>query len=363
MSYRIASKKDIDQLVEIENHSFDTDMLSKRQFLYFIEKAHSYLLVLEKKGVIQGYGLLLFHQGTSLARLYSIAINPSFRGQKLGQKILEKLEEVALEEDCTYIRLEVKVSNKSAINLYEKLGYRKFSHKLDYYEDHQDALCYEKKIKKKIRKPKLKVPYYEQTLEFTCGPSSLMMAMKTFDASIALNQDTEMQLWREATTIFMTSGHGGCGPHGLALAAYKRGFEVELYLNSKAPLFVEGVRNKKKKEVIEIVQKQFERKLKQSQVKVFYDEYSWETISQILKDGGIPLILISAYRLTETKSPHWICITGIQEDFIFFHDSDIDDDQNKIDNMDIPVRKDEFEKMAKFGSRQLKSIVAIYSKK
>ena len=34
----------------------------------------------------------------------------------------------------------------------------------------------------------------------------------------------EMQLWREATTIFMAAGHGGCSGQGLALAATRRGF-------------------------------------------------------------------------------------------------------------------------------------------
>jgi len=33
------------------------------------------------------------------------------------------------------------------------------------------------------------------------------------------SREEEINLWREATTIFMTSGHGGCHPIGLALAA------------------------------------------------------------------------------------------------------------------------------------------------
>jgi hypothetical protein len=51
-----------------------------------------------------------------------------------------------------------------------------------------------------------------------------MMAMKALDPAMELNRTLELRLWREATTIFMTSGHGGCGPYGLALSAYRRGF-------------------------------------------------------------------------------------------------------------------------------------------
>lgn len=142
--------------------------------------------------------------------------------------------------------------------------------------------------------------------------------------------------------------------------AHKRGFEVELYLNSSAPLFIEGVRSKHKKEIIELVQKDFEKKIKKEKIKVFKDEYDWDTIREIFAHGGIPVLLISAYRLTETKAPHWIVLTAMEGDFIYFHDPEIDAEQSVVDNFNVPVRRDEFELMAKFGSRQLKSIVALY---
>ncbi len=363
IKFRLAVKEDAAKLFEIEEKSFTSDCLSLRQFNYFINKANSSLIAAYEKEseVLLGYALILFHRGTSLARLYSIAVAPEYRKFKVGLKLMRKIEDEALERGSTYIRLEVKTTNDRAIKLYEELGYRKFGHKVNYYEDHEDAECYEKKIRKFESRPKIKVPYYHQKTEFTCGPSSLMMAMKAFDKSVQFKLSTEMQIWREATTIFMTSGHGGCGPHGLALAAKRRNFEVELYLNSKASLFIKGVRDKKKKDIIEIVQKEFEKELKQTNVKIYYDEYSFATLKDILDSGGIPLVLISAYRLTETKAPHWIVITGIEEDFIYFHDPEIDDNQTPYDNMDIPVSKIEFEKMSKFGTGQLKSIVAIYS--
>ncbi|MCT7656069.1 peptidase C39 family protein [Oceanimonas sp. NS1] len=91
------------------------------------------------------------------------------------------------------------------------------------------------------------MPYYRQTTEFTCGPASLMMALSALDATHHTQPDEELQLWREATTIFMTQGHGGCGPHGLALAAHRRGFAVELVLNQDGPLFINSVRSPDKK--------------------------------------------------------------------------------------------------------------------
>ncbi|HAQ00126.1 MAG TPA: ribosomal-protein-alanine acetyltransferase, partial [Rhodospirillum rubrum] len=75
-----------------------------------------------------------------------------------------------------------------------------------------------------------RVPLYHQTLEFTCGSACLMMAMHALDSRQPMTRSHEIRLWREATTIFMASGHGGCGPHGLALAAHRRGFEAEIYV-------------------------------------------------------------------------------------------------------------------------------------
>ena len=57
-----------------------------------------------------------------------------------------------------------------------------------------------------------KLPYYNQSTDFTCGPSSLMMAMTALDKSQAIDRAHELQLWREANTVFMGKGHPGSSP-------------------------------------------------------------------------------------------------------------------------------------------------------
>src|SRR5690554_5390758 len=120
------------------------------------------------------------------------------------------------------------------------MGYTIFGSYEDYYEDHQDALRMQKRIRY-IPQNLLarQTPWFQQTTEFTCGPAALMMAMASLDGRHAPNQGDELQIWREATTIFMTSGHGGTHPVGLALAARKRGFEATAFVNQSEPLFVE----------------------------------------------------------------------------------------------------------------------------
>ena len=113
MTYRLAKIKDIDRLVELENSCFTYDQLDRKKFRYFITKGHDDLVVQIKENVITGYGLLLYRKGTSLSRLYSIAISPDYRGQSLGKELMKVLEDYATENDSSYIRLEVKKSNKS----------------------------------------------------------------------------------------------------------------------------------------------------------------------------------------------------------------------------------------------------------
>ena len=90
---------------------------------------------------------MLFHEGPSLARLYSIAIDPRARGIGLGQKLLEAAEQAARDNDRAYMRLEVRPDNRGAIALYERNGYRPFATVRDYYEDHSEALRFEKRIR------------------------------------------------------------------------------------------------------------------------------------------------------------------------------------------------------------------------
>ncbi|MFG1499507.1 GNAT family N-acetyltransferase/peptidase C39 family protein [Halobacteriovorax sp. XZX-3] len=358
--FRDATLEDLNALLAIEEESFDGDRLSATNFKYAITKSHGALKVILVNKVIAGYILVLFHRGTSLGRIYSIAISKGHQGQGLAKKLMLLAEKVGLEHSCSYLRLEVKRTNKGAISLYEKLGYKEFKIKHDYYEDHQDALCYEKRIRKAPLKAKRNIPYYQQTTDFTCGPSALMMALRFLRPKIKLNQELELDLWREATTIYMASGHGGCGPHGIALAAANRGLKTEIYINRKSSLFTDTVRDKKKKQVIELVQSNFEKKLKEVGVKTHFKNYGISKIREIIEGGGLALVLISAYRLTETKVPHWIVITNIDDEFIYFNDPDLKDNQDKVDNINIPVGIDEFEKMAKYGSGQLKCVISLF---
>lgn len=361
---RTASLSDLDALLQIEGRAFDLDRFSRRTFRYLLTKANATTLVYESNNQICGYAMVLFNMGTSLARLYSLAVDPDYQHQKLGQQLLQAAEQVSLDEGCITIRLEVRPDNKQAIRFYEKNGYIKFGIAEDYYEDHAEALRYEKKLDPHPNIDMAKVPFYGQTLEFTCGPSALMMAMHALDDDIPFNREQELRLWRESTTIFMTSGHGGCGPYGLALAAYHRGFDIELYVSESGVLFVDSVRDPEKKEVMRLVQADFIEELSGLPVKIHCNPLSVEELQMDFEQGAIPIVLISSYRMYNEKAPHWVVVTGFDEKYIYVHDPYIDKEAGKsaMDCMNMPIAKKDFARMARYGKAGQKAALIIKKK-
>ncbi|MEJ2106738.1 MAG: ribosomal protein S18-alanine N-acetyltransferase [Acidiferrobacteraceae bacterium] len=358
---RAARPEDLDALVAIENRSFTVDRFSRRSFRYLLTRANAETLVFEEEGRVLGYVMLLFNTGTSLARLYSLAVDPDSRGHGLGAQLIEAAEAVARDRDCITLRLEVRSDNPESIRLYEKLGYRRFGSLPDYYEDHMDALRYEKSLAPHLEPEMVRVPYYEQTLDFTCGPSALLMAMKALDPSIELDRTLELRLWRESTTIFMTSGHGGCGPYGMALSAYRMGFDVEIYVNEPGVMFVDSVRNEEKKEVMRLVQEDFLNELSKLPVKVHHGALNVEEMKQKFNEGGIPIVLISSYRIYREKFPHWVVVTGFDEKYIYVHDPYVDYESGKspTDNINMPILQTDFERMARYGKAGQKAVLIL----
>lgn len=359
---RKAKVSDLPQLVALENACFDYDQLSRRNFQWMIKKGHSLFLVLEYKSTLIGYGLVLINRGTSLARLYSICTLKEYQGHGLASKLIAELEtKAADDEDCAYLRLEVKENNKSAIKLYEKLGYTKFTEKEDYYDDGKAAFCYEKRIRVLKKTPRLNVPYYQQGTEFTCGPSCLLMAMKTFSPKQDMSLSKELQIWREATTIFMTSGHGGCGPHGLALSAWRRGYKAEMYLSHNDVLFIDSVRNAEKKKIISLVHKDFEKKIAETNIKVHKKKFTLLDLKEVLRKGGIPLVLITTYHFDNNRAPHWVVVTAYDESFVYIHDPDEEGDHSGvISRVHIPIPEDQFLKISRWGKDKLAATVVVY---
>ncbi|QIW09278.1 N-acetyltransferase [Francisella sp. LA112445] len=122
---------DLEELLNLENSTFLSDKISRKQFIYNIKK-QKYFLVSKKDNSITGYILCFEYKKT--IRIYSLAVCQNYQGQGLGRKLLEYVMNSSTKD----ISLEVNINNSRAINLYKNIGF-KISKQIDKYYENGDA--------------------------------------------------------------------------------------------------------------------------------------------------------------------------------------------------------------------------------
>ena len=75
------------------------------------------------------------------AHIVSIAVRETYRRQGLGELLLIGALEMGMRRDCQVLTLEVRVSNGSAIALYEKYGFNVVGIRRGYYSDNAEDAC------------------------------------------------------------------------------------------------------------------------------------------------------------------------------------------------------------------------------
>ena len=129
---------DVDTIVEIEKELF-TSPWSRDDLYYEVEKnAFSIILILENDDEIVGYiGMWLLGDQTQIT---TIGIRKMYQGKGYGKLLMDKCEEITKMQEYPNIKLEVRVSNEKAINLYKKCGFKIVATRKNYYQDnHEDA--------------------------------------------------------------------------------------------------------------------------------------------------------------------------------------------------------------------------------
>lgn len=99
------------------------------------------LFIAEVDNVIAGYILILIKRKTP--KLYSIGVKEEFRGKKIAQRLLEFSIKELSGIGFKSLLLEVRVDNKAAISLYEKIGFSVKKSLNEFYLDGCDAYLME----------------------------------------------------------------------------------------------------------------------------------------------------------------------------------------------------------------------------
>ena len=141
---REMEEKDIDGVLKIEELSFTTPWSKEAFTLEVTANNLAKYVVAEKDGRIVGYGgvWLIIDEG----HITNIAVEPQYRGQGIGNFLVEKLINICKDRGITNMTLEVRKSNIVAQSLYKKYGFKECGIRPGYYSDtKEDAIIMWKK--------------------------------------------------------------------------------------------------------------------------------------------------------------------------------------------------------------------------
>lgn len=149
--------EDIAAVVQLDRLSFATPWSTSAFRHEVLSSRHSYMLILERVPMVarqqrdwrawrpgrskaeplSGYGGLWVIEDEG--HISTLAVQPSERGQRLGELILTALIQRAMVAGAGYIVLEVRISNHIAQALYRKYDFAIVERRPRYYADSEDA--------------------------------------------------------------------------------------------------------------------------------------------------------------------------------------------------------------------------------
>ena len=150
LEYKYLDYSQISSLLEIEEES-NPYPWTELNFKDCLERGY-YSLALEEEGLFVGFAIMAISSEES--HLLNIGIKKEKRRLGLGEKLLRKMIIAAEVMGSKKIILEVRITNKSAYKLYEKLGFEEISTRKNYYrlpEGREDAFVMSKSLKRGIK--------------------------------------------------------------------------------------------------------------------------------------------------------------------------------------------------------------------
>ncbi len=144
MKIRQMLMQDVSAIAELEKICF-SDPWSENSIASELDNRLSYWLVAEVDSRVVGYvGSQSVLDG---ADMMNLAVSPDYRRQGIGEALVEALVAHLKQKNIIVLLLEVRVSNTSAIALYEKLGFVQVGCRPRYYHNpREDALILRKEL-------------------------------------------------------------------------------------------------------------------------------------------------------------------------------------------------------------------------
>ena len=132
MNIRLMAEEDVESVSNLERQLFSKPW-TKQDFLNSMSDRHNIYLVAENdQHEVVGYcgiwGVL------DEGQITNVAVREEDQGKGIGYEMLQELIAIGKNEGLSQYTLEVRVSNKKAIRLYEKLGFEEEGIRKEFYD-------------------------------------------------------------------------------------------------------------------------------------------------------------------------------------------------------------------------------------
>ena len=124
------AKEHLEDIAEIEKECF-SDPWSQEALRSELSNEGAHFLTAIKNGEVAGY--MGMHIVLDECYIANVAVKPSYRRQGIAESLLYTAEQTAIDKNCSFISLEVRVSNTPAISLYKKRGYISQGERKNFY--------------------------------------------------------------------------------------------------------------------------------------------------------------------------------------------------------------------------------------
>jgi ribosomal-protein-alanine N-acetyltransferase len=128
MPLRPAILSDLPGITEVEHLSFvhAGERFTQKRVHYLIINPRSIVTVAVAGDRVSGWaaGLVWLRGREPWGRIYALAVHPESRGQRLGPRLLDGMIQSLRNRGAGRIFLEVRVDNRSAIRLYQSVGFQ-----------------------------------------------------------------------------------------------------------------------------------------------------------------------------------------------------------------------------------------------
>ena len=136
---------DLDDLMRIEEESFQDERFSRNLLELFINEEEFDAMVCEVEGSVVAYAAAFTEPGVR-TRILSLAVDEKHRGLGIARRLLREIEFRAKGLGSSAVTLEVRTTNAAAVSLYLEEGYQVKGTIADYYGKGKNALYMAKRL-------------------------------------------------------------------------------------------------------------------------------------------------------------------------------------------------------------------------